>query len=259
MTLNHMTEPGSSNPIYPFILPPKYQILVCQTCQYAYLASETATHLAKKYAGIDPGTRRRLVEEIKVIPGVLRSRIELSQLQYPPPTTEPIPCLAPPKLDALKCRLCNFNVRQVQAMQEHCTRPYHWVNPRGKGRPPIGHPSADPVPWIEGVACQRFFPSREGSKWFQVSLKAERQNVGKSKAKPTPKKPQAALQNLTSEASTHLQQVMEWEAGYQDTLNQPRMTSKDTTLRHSLLRVYGWIELNGLLSIGVPDEIYYGR
>lgn len=214
MTLNPTTEPGSSNPIYPFILLPKYQILVCQTCQYAYLAGEIATHLAKKHVGIDPGTRRRLVKEIKKIPDVLQSRAELSQLQYPPPTTEPIPCLAPPKLDLLKCRLCNFNVRQLQAMQKHYDRYHHWVNPRSKGRPPTGHPSTDPVPWIEGVACQRFFPSREGSKWFQVSLKVERQDVGKSKAKPTPKKPRVVLQNLTSEASAHLQQVMEREEGY---------------------------------------------
>ncbi|KAH7186801.1 hypothetical protein DER44DRAFT_801603, partial [Fusarium oxysporum] len=83
--LDPMTEPGSSNPIYPFILLPKYRLLVCQICQYACLAGETSTHLAKKHIGIDPTIRRRLVKEIKGIPNVLQSRAELSQIQYPLP------------------------------------------------------------------------------------------------------------------------------------------------------------------------------
>jgi hypothetical protein len=86
-----MTELGLSNPIYPFMLLSEYRILVCQKCQYACLAREVATHLAKRHPGIDPGTRRRLVEDTKMVPNVLQSRVELSQLQYPSPTTEPIP------------------------------------------------------------------------------------------------------------------------------------------------------------------------
>jgi hypothetical protein len=96
MTLNPLTELGPSNPIYPFMLLSQYRILVCQKCQYACLAREVTTHLAKKHPGIDLWTRRRLVESIEVLPDVLRTRAELPQLQYPLPTNEPIPCLAPP-------------------------------------------------------------------------------------------------------------------------------------------------------------------
>jgi hypothetical protein len=91
MAFNPMTELGPSNPIYPFMLLSEYRILVCQKCQHACLAREVPTHLAKKHPGIDLGTRCRLVEDTKTVPNVLQSRVELSQLQYPPPTTEPIP------------------------------------------------------------------------------------------------------------------------------------------------------------------------
>jgi hypothetical protein len=45
MTNSLVTKLGSSNPIYPFIFLSEYQVVVCQTCQYAFLASETAIHL----------------------------------------------------------------------------------------------------------------------------------------------------------------------------------------------------------------------
>lgn len=68
MALDPKMDPGSSNPIYPFILLCKYRILVCQACQYTCLAGEIATHIAKKHVGIDPSTRRQLVEGIGLIP-----------------------------------------------------------------------------------------------------------------------------------------------------------------------------------------------
>ncbi|KAH7231266.1 uncharacterized protein BKA55DRAFT_654006 [Fusarium redolens] len=112
-------------------------------------------------------------------------------------------------------------------MQNHCTEFYGWVNPRGKGRPSIGYLTADPLPWIEGVACQRFFPSREGSKWFQVNIQTKGR-ADRSKAKSSTKKPQETPHVLTSEASTHLQQVIDREARYREALGQPRININDT-------------------------------
>jgi hypothetical protein len=112
-------------------------------------------------------------------------------------------------------------------MQKHCTELHGWVNPRGKGRPSTGYLTADPLPWIEGVACQRFFPSREGSKWFQVNIQTKGW-AGRSKAKSSTKKPQGTPHALTSEASTHLKQVIDREARYREVLGQPRTTVHDT-------------------------------
>jgi hypothetical protein len=77
MALNPIAELGPSNPVYPFMLLSQYRILVCQKCQYACLANEAATHLAKTHPMVEPGTRRRLVDDIKKIPNVLQSRVEL--------------------------------------------------------------------------------------------------------------------------------------------------------------------------------------
>ncbi|KAI8406504.1 hypothetical protein FOFC_13974 [Fusarium oxysporum] len=112
-------------------------------------------------------------------------------------------------------------------MQEHCAKFHDWVKPRGKGRPSIGHPTADPLPWTEGVACQRFSPSREGSKWFQVNIRTKGR-ADRSKPKPSTKKPQGTPHVLTSEASTHLQQAMDREARYREALSQPRAAVNDT-------------------------------
>ncbi|KAH7231296.1 uncharacterized protein BKA55DRAFT_582150 [Fusarium redolens] len=40
---------------------------------------------------------------------------------------------------------------------------------------PNRSPHAYESPWEEGVACQRFFPSRAGSRWFQVNSQTQLQ------------------------------------------------------------------------------------
>jgi hypothetical protein len=67
----------------------------------------------------------------------------------------------------------------------------------------------------------------KGSKWFQVKVQAKGQAV-RSKARPAPKKSQKTPPALTSEASAHLQQVIDREARYREDLSQPRTSMKDT-------------------------------
>ncbi|SCO92412.1 uncharacterized protein FRV6_16540 [Fusarium oxysporum] len=112
-------------------------------------------------------------------------------------------------------------------MALHCMEEHLWENPRGRGRPISGlEPSAE-LPWIEGVACQRFFPSREGSRWFEVL-----QDTGKSKKRkrlPNSSRPDLNkdVQSLNREARTHLSDVLEREENYFDRMNQPRISAKD--------------------------------
>ncbi|KAH7460545.1 hypothetical protein FOMA001_g19485 [Fusarium oxysporum f. sp. matthiolae] len=84
------------------------------------------------------------------------------------------------------------------------------------------------LPWITGITCQRFFPSKSGNKLFEVDQNSKRQKIGKSKAKAAPTKLQATFENLTPESSAHLRQILEREESYQGALNQPRITSKDS-------------------------------
>jgi hypothetical protein len=202
---------------------------VCHACGFASIADEVATHLRTRHRDIQPGRRQALVEKIKQVPNIIHSRDDLHHyLQYPTDIIEPIPYLAPPKLDGLKCRACGYIVRRVQKIQNHCTEKHQWINPRGRGRPaPNCHVSAYELPWEEHVACQRFFPSREGSKWFQVNIRIKKQ-ANTPGVKPSAKKPQGTLQALTSEASIHLQQVIERDTQYREALSQqPRATVDD--------------------------------
>ncbi|KAK3933609.1 hypothetical protein QBC46DRAFT_359552 [Diplogelasinospora grovesii] len=56
-------------------------------------------------------------------------------------------------------------------MRDHCQKEHGWQNPRKRGRP-TGKTS-EALPWIEGVRCQRFFPSRQASGWFEVERGSE--------------------------------------------------------------------------------------
>ncbi|OBR01970.1 hypothetical protein CH63R_14542 [Colletotrichum higginsianum IMI 349063] len=80
------------------------------------------------------------------------NQASLEQLRHPEPTTNPIDYLAEPRTDGIRCHQC------------------HYVNDWKKG----GNVSARAkqacsMPWTTGVRCQRFFPSRTGSQWFEVS------------------------------------------------------------------------------------------
>ncbi|KAH7169524.1 hypothetical protein DER46DRAFT_645872 [Fusarium sp. MPI-SDFR-AT-0072] len=223
---NLQSEPCSA--IYPYVLLSTYRLLVCQVCEFASVADEVATHLRTRHRDIQPERRQELVEKINQIPNILRNQDELRDLRYPTNMIEPIPYLVPPKPDGLKCRACGHIVRRVQKIQKHCTEKHQWINPRGRGRPPPNcHVSAYELPWEERVACQRFFPSREASKWFQVNIQTKEQ-ANKPRAKPSAKKPQGTLQGLTSVASTHLQQVIDRETQYREAMSQPRATVNHT-------------------------------
>jgi hypothetical protein len=219
----------SCSAIHPYVILSTYRLLVCQVCGFASVADEVATHLRTRHHDIQPQHRQDLVEKIKQMPDILRSRDELRRyLQYLTNTIQSIPYLAPPELDGLKCRACGHIVRRVQKIQKHCAEKHQWINPRGRGRPaPNCHTSADELPWEEHIACQRFFPSGEGSKWFQVNTQAKGRE-DRSKVKSSTKKPQGTPHVLTSEVSAHLQQVIDREARYREALGQPRSTTNDT-------------------------------
>ncbi|EXM15419.1 hypothetical protein FOTG_16213 [Fusarium oxysporum f. sp. vasinfectum 25433] len=219
----------SCSAIHPYVILSTYRLLVCQVCGFASVADEVATHLRTRHHDIQPQHRQDLVEKIKQMPDILRSRDELRRyLQYLTNTIQSIPYLAPPELDGLKCRAYSHIVHRVQKIQKHYAKKHQWINPRGRGRPaPNCHTSADELPWEEHIACQRFFPSGEGSKWFQVNTQAKGR-ADRSKVKSSTKKPQGTPHVLTSEVSAHLQQVIDREARYREALGQPRSTTNDT-------------------------------
>ncbi|QKD56906.2 uncharacterized protein FOBCDRAFT_203955 [Fusarium oxysporum Fo47] len=224
---NLQSEPCSA--IYPYVLLSTYRLLVCQVCGFASVADEVATHLRTRHRDIQPERRQELVEKIKQIPNILHSRDDLRHyLRYPTNTIEPIPYLAPPKPDGLKCRACGHIVRRVQKIQNHCAEKHQWINPRGRGRPAPNCPvSAYELPWEEHVACQRFFPSRAGSIWFQVNAQTQLPTDVRKRMRTNPFQSRVGQRELDQASCSHLSEVIERERTYWETVNQPRLSSKD--------------------------------
>ncbi|KAI8401188.1 hypothetical protein FOFC_18057 [Fusarium oxysporum] len=92
---NLQSEPCSA--IYPYVLLSTYRLLVCQVCAFASVADEVATHLRTRHRDIQPERRQEL---------------------YPTDTIQPIPYLAPPKPDGLKCRACGHIDRRIQKIRQ---------------------------------------------------------------------------------------------------------------------------------------------
>jgi hypothetical protein len=113
-----------------------------------------------------------VAEVIANIPGVTKDQSGLEEFQFPPPTINSVAFLAPPKPDGLKCRKCPYIVKHLKKIKAHCHDCQHWNNPQGRGRPKqVSSELQVELQWREGVLCQRFFPSRQASGWFEVGRK----------------------------------------------------------------------------------------
>ena len=90
----------------PFVHLSEYFLIVCQICEYCCVADEVATHLRVRHSDLSASRRRAVQQIIQDTPGVIRSQVDLSRVELPTSSTAPIPFLASPKVDGLKCRKC---------------------------------------------------------------------------------------------------------------------------------------------------------
>ncbi len=161
--------------IEPFTYLTEYRTIVCKTCRFGCVAQEAATHLKRHHDTIDVGERNRIAQAVKAIPSVLQRQADLVDFQFPAPTSELVPFIAPPQMDGIKCKSCPFVARQRQRIQEHCRRAHGWENPERRGRVARHRKQPPDVPWVTGIRCQRFFPTRIASGWFEVA-RSDRRN-----------------------------------------------------------------------------------
>ncbi|KAK1446545.1 hypothetical protein CMEL01_16820, partial [Colletotrichum melonis] len=153
----------------PFVFNEEYSVAICTTCRFAVVCDEVTTHLRTRHRDIPASSRSSIVTAVSNIPGIHANQASLEQLRRPEPTADPIAHLAEPQTDGIRCQQCGYVSRQTQQMQDHCRRHHGWVNDWKKG----GNVRARSkemrtLPWTTGVKCQRFFPSRAGSQWFEV-------------------------------------------------------------------------------------------
>lgn len=226
----------------PFVYLPTYSIIVCKQCEFGCVADEVTTHLRARHSDISVPKRRCIQQAIQFIPGVIRNQADLNRLELPPSSTTPLPYLAAPKADGLKCRKCSYISRQIQKIQAHCRSEHGWQNPRASGRPVRADARATQQPWRENVQCQRFFPSRIGSGWFEVTGPDGRRRSAQNVPLPVPQlEPLVKPNRLTPETRAHLNSILQREAIRQRLENQPRVISKALG-EASPLSIGPWLE-----------------
>ncbi|KAJ0127297.1 Af291909-2recq family helicase [Fusarium oxysporum f. sp. albedinis] len=83
----------------------------------------------------------------------------------------PIPFIAPPSDNGIACNACPYVIGTIQGIQKHHREEHGWVNDWKKGGDVAKRAKQErQVPWRTGVYCQRFFPGRAASRWFEVNL-----------------------------------------------------------------------------------------
>jgi hypothetical protein len=145
-----------------------YGVLVCRECRYACPTDEAATHLRARHRRLSATYRSGVVRAVQSLPARYRRQADLASFTLPAQPVPAIPQLDGPFPDGLKCRACPYVARQVRRIQEHCRTVHGWANPQRRGRPVQAAGGDNTLPWHMGVWCQRFFPSRLASGWFEV-------------------------------------------------------------------------------------------
>lgn len=161
----------------PFIHIKEYPFLICKEHQYACIATEVESHLRRHHKETVSINRRRDIQaKIEEIPGLYQTQDELRRsFRKPEPDTDPIPYIAPPVI-GIRCNECEggFVVCSEDGIKAHYRKVHHWVNPRRRGRYPMQQSGHNTAPWTAGVQCQRFFISRAGSCWFEISAQSHK-------------------------------------------------------------------------------------
>lgn len=227
--------------IGPFTFLPDYKVLVCRLCAFAVLVDEVGTHLQKRHRDINSKERWAVINRAAELQGARRNQGDLLGFQFPPPTIDYVPYLAPPREDGLKCRECTYISRQIQKIKEHCKTKHKWKNARGPGRPESKRKMtaqgellvADDsvLLWREGVRCQRFFLSRYASGWFEVGRKAINRKYLRLYNAPDhleKQDTQKRRQNVATEASLqeHMAEALRRDQQHFDAEKQPRIYAK---------------------------------
>ncbi|KJK87120.1 hypothetical protein H633G_09028 [Metarhizium anisopliae BRIP 53284] len=249
--------------IEPFILLESYRLVVCRRCQFAVVSNEVYSHLRVRHQDIPVPKRRKIAKAIAICPNIIQDQAGLVDFPFPSPTISYIPHLAPPHRDGLKCRQCPYIARQLQKIQAHCRTHHGWVNKRTAGRPDLKRrrsPSDGPgmteaqagLPWRENVACQRFFPSRLASGWFEIGRLSLPTSGHKTYAPETleptislstaPSTERTSKSNVANRAvQEHIAAVLSRRDQYEKSQNEPRLYAKELG-EDSLAARSPWLE-----------------
>jgi hypothetical protein len=159
-----------------FIHLPEFGVIICKECQYAVLPSHVNTHFAAKPHKLEVKERRKIIQEVATVDGLMVDEeiLRQSEFLFPAATSKPIEGLAAPKRGALQCtfetggQLCKYICSTVRKMRAHCSKEHEWNSTHRGGRPKKNSESTSCMPWRTNVSCQRFFIQGIKSNYFEV-------------------------------------------------------------------------------------------
>jgi hypothetical protein len=116
---------------FPFETDIQHRVIICLSCQYAVIPSQTKTHLKVYHKRLTLQQRRDIVSRVENIAELAKDHKDVI---YPQPHTPPVFGL-PVYFDGLKCtktssqgNVCSYMCRTLHLMQEHCKQKHNWVN-----------------------------------------------------------------------------------------------------------------------------------
>ncbi len=167
-----MAPPHSHALLDQYLIPlPDYGLLICKSCQHAVWVDELARHLRGTHHSLPKAHVVEMIQVARSLPDLVSSHEELS---LPDLVDHPFPHLTLHR-DGLGCRhdfpRCRFICRTVKGMKSHLRERHGYALSSKKGRPSRSQQaeaaSSPTSTWVS-VVCQRFFPSRHGSAYFEV-------------------------------------------------------------------------------------------
>ena len=149
----------------------EWQVVICKECRYAIWPDQIKGHLQGKQHRTPGKEAGAIAEEVQQWPGVVRYS---SEFEVPIRIDQPITEL-PLYKDGLMCQLepghCSYICRDPKSIREHWRRQHAWSVRKRRGGSGPDKKAAVRRRLRQGaktVHCQRFFPSRHGSSYFEV-------------------------------------------------------------------------------------------
>lgn len=150
-----------------------YRLIVCKECKYAVWPAEVEGHLGGLHHRVEKEDRQRIGNEIRQWRGLIDTELQLRVLRE---AVAPIPELS--LHDGLKCiinaQTCSWICRDAKSLKKHWREEHAFklgessqggrLNRNARERAERRFNEAH-----KKVQCQRFFPSRNGSRFFEVN------------------------------------------------------------------------------------------
>ena len=223
----------------------KYRLAVCKECQHAVWPQQMRRH----FNGPKHTISYPLVDDIVRVVNTWTQLIQRpEQLTIPDSVEQPISHLELIR-DGFLCDIkpdqCHYIAHTQESIRVHIQQKHRSSRYRRTGRPSQSQRARVEMgqPQWKTVACQRFFPSREGSQYFEVTT-------------PPPEKPSQHIIPVWAQAEKALEQrkqAIEWS-------EQKIVTEGEATEVNPWLERAGWhtylagIERDKLLeSVDRPD------